>query len=167
MLNETVQSEVDEMGSGMDETMMFRTLMSVAEPPPMPVTRSVSYASLVTKSPGRSAATAAPKSNWSVRPRRLLMNLSNAGQAQPITIRNDFPTVQTFQVQVNRRGFVECRPEVGLLEPGEEHQLMVRMANGLRTAVGGGGGGVDEILLTVYIESDKIDVLIIIDRRVR
>lgn len=167
-LNETTQSEVDCMESGMDETMMFRTLMPVAEPPPMPVTRSISYASLATKSPGRSVVHqtttgSASKPNWSVRPRRLLLSLSNGAgyQQQTLTIRNDFLTTQTFQVQLSQRGLVDCRPELGIVEPGDEQQVVVRLKAGLRPTT----QHVDEVLLTVFIESDKMDVLINVDRR--
>lgn len=155
----------------MDETMMFRTLMPVAEPPPMPVTRSISYASLATKSPGRSVGhqtttttASASKANWSVRPRRLLLSLSNGAghhQQQTLIIRNDFLTAQTFQVQLSQRGLVDCRPELGIVEPGDEQQVVVRLKAGLRPTT----QNVDEVLLTVFIESDKIDVLINVDRR--
>lgn len=150
-LNETVESEMDL--TGLDETMMFRTLMPVeSEANEQAVSRTATGCSghtpvkIVTSS----------RKSWSIRPRQLFMNPFGTNHTQTLIIRSDLMTPQTFVLVANFRHLLEFRPESGEIRPGEEVHVQVKIRKVFIPS--------EDILLAVYIENDKIEVLIHVDR---
>lgn len=152
MLNETVESE-DLMMTGLDETMLFRTLLPVAsEATEQAVSRTATGCSghtpvkVVTSS----------RNSWTIRPNQLFMNPFGPNHTQSLFIRSDLMTTQTFMLDTPFRHLLEFRPESGEIRPGEEVHVQVKIRKVFIPS--------EDISLSVYIENDKIEVPIHVDR---
>lgn len=152
-LNETVESEMDLMMTGLDETMLFRTLMPVdSEANEQAVSRTATGCSGHT--PVKFATSS--RNSWSIRPRQLFMNPFGRNHTQTLIIRSDLLTPQTFVLVPNFRHLLEFRPDSGEIRPGEEVYVQVKIRKVFIPS--------EDILLNVFIENDKIEVLIHVDR---
>lgn len=154
-LNETVESEMDLMMSGLDETMLFRTLMPV-ESNATEQTQAVSRTATGCSGHTPVKIVTSSRNSWSIRPRQLFMNPFGTNHTQTLIIRSDLMTPQTFVLVTNFRHLLEVRPESGEIRPGEEVHVQVKIRKVFIPS--------DDILLGVYIENDKIEVLIHVDR---
>lgn len=155
-LNETVESEMDL--TGLDETMMFRTLMPVEQgTTEQPVCRSATGCSGGGGHTPVKIVPAASRNSWSVRPRQLFMNpFGGTNHTQTLIIRSDLMTPQTFVLVAKYRNLLEFRPESGEIRPGEEVHVQVKIRKVVIPS--------EEISLDVFIENDKIEILIHVDR---
>lgn len=94
-----------------------------------------------------------------VYPKRLLINpFSNtsSGNKNIIVIKSNFSNAQTFELIGNFRHLFMCTPSMGTIEPGEEIQIDVKIK---KTALPS-----DQLVMGIYIENDKFDVLIDVDK---
>lgn len=162
-LNETTDSEPDLMLSGMDETLMFRTLMpavtSSNQMLPIPGTSSA-MPSLLPPANKPALQVSTKNNTWSVYPLNLNINPSSeSDHTKYIIITSNLSTDQSFELISNFRQILECRPSSGILKPGDQVQVSVRIRNADMAP--------DSICLGVYIENDKIDVMIKIEQNFR
>lgn len=169
MLNETTDTEPD-LQSSLEETMMFRTLKPVVAESSSSLQRMGSTLAISTLhlldnaggSGGRcdrnqrsaSSSTAVSGRLWSVHPQRLLLSTSDGinGSVRNIIIASYFETEQTFEVVSNCPRALEVRPCTGVVRPGEQLQVCVRLMNVPMPE--------EDIVLGVYMENDKLDVQI-------
>lgn len=166
MLNETTDTEPD-LQSSLEETMMFRTLKPVVVESSSSLQRMGSTLAISTLhlldnaggSGGRgdrnqrsaSSSTAISGRLWSVHPQRLLLS-AHGDCVRNIIIASYFDTEQTFELVSNCPRVLEVRPCTGVVHPGEQLQVCVRLLNVPMPD--------EDIVLGVYMENDKLDVQI-------
>lgn len=173
MLNETTDTEPD-LQSSLEETMMFRTLKPVVAEPTsslqrMGSTLAISSLHLLENAAGRGdryqrsalSSTATSGRLWSVHPQRLLLGAFDTvgGNMRNIIITSYFDTDQTFELVSNFPRTLEVRPCTGIVRPGEQVQVCVKL---MKVPLPD-----EDIVLGVYMENDKLDVQIVVQSRGR
>lgn len=155
------------MLSGMDETLMFRTLLPATTSNTIKETFSTISNDNIPIGNSQSALTTQSsvhgpiKTNtWSVYPLHLNINPSSeSDHTKYIIITSNLSKVQSFELISSFRQVLECRPSSGILKPGDQVQVSLKIRNAYMAP--------DNICLGVYIENDKIDVMIKIQQNFR
>lgn len=129
------------MISGLDESLFFRTIMSVDAKDTRPtINRPVQILS----------------KPWSIYPTRLDLSPFNSNNIQTIRIYSNFSTPQTFEIDSNWPQLFVFRESCGVIEPCSEVDVTVIMKKHVAMPMG-------TIVVTVYIENDKIDLPVFVN----
>lgn len=156
-MHETVDNE---SVSSNDDTILFKSLASVAIEPPLQRIGSTLHLSDTRMMAGNRHGGVRynqPQREWSVAPTRLQMNAYDpAACVRSLTIANNMSSTQSFEVVAEVDQLFEIRPSSGSLRSGERIQVSVRLLNRSIPS--------EDLFLSVYFENDKIDVLVDVNR---
>lgn len=141
ILDETRESERDLQFSGIEESLMFRTL------PPDSTTSDIDL--YQNESHKNAIASYIPDGTWTVYPNPLCFD-ARFNTMQTISIRNNFSKSQTFQLDSNAMQLFIFSSNSGSIEPGREFNIDVTLKQRVSIPA--------NIMLTVYIESDSVEI---------
>lgn len=140
-LDETRESERDLQYSGIEESLMFRTLQPDSTTSDIDFYQNDGY--------NNGLASFTPDGTWNVYPNSLRFDARN-NTMQTISIRNNFSKPQTFQLDSNAMALFSFSQNSGRIEPGRELNIDVTLKQTNFFP--------QNILLTVYIESDSVEI---------
>lgn len=138
-----------------DDSIMFNTLCSLPLEPALQRMASSTHLNDMTSINRHPIVTDLPPSRllFTVVPTRLRMNPRDSeSSVRRLKIANNGRMAQTFEVMAEVEHLFEIRPSSGVIRPGESIQVTVRLVR--RNTSNG------EQLVHVYMENEKIDVLI-------
>lgn len=151
--DETNVSDNELSVSGMGETMFFHTLLpngNVGDDEP---TTSRGAAAKVSNNNYKTSMLDNGES-WTVSPRRLKIN--PFGAPASLIIKSNFSSAQTFELFGNFRRLIICTPSMGTIGPGEQIEIEVTILQTMLPS--------EQFKLGIYIENDKINVPIDVDK---
>lgn len=138
-LDETRESERDLQFSGIEESLMFRTLQ------PDSTTSDID----LLQNDGNGIVSFIPDGTWTVYPNPLCFD-ARFNTMQTISIRNNFSRSQTFQLDSNAMQLFTFTSSSGRIEPGRELNIDVTLKQRVYIPA--------NVMLTIYIETDSVDI---------
>lgn len=136
-VDETRLSETEFEISGIEESVMFKTLLS-----------DISSCNIVAQQEDNQLQNL-PDGTWSIHPRILRFD-QRFITSQRITISNNFAKAQTFQLESNVRNLFSFSTDSGCIQPGQNYSIDIHVRENAYAPI--------NVILTVYIESDSIDI---------